>query len=153
MLIQGSTCVYSRKVEFLYALVFQTLDLIAKIFHDLNYQDIPEVFEDNLDTWMAGFHSLLTLPAPVTALVKPEDEDEKLSSMHAMQRSLCEALRLYADKVPPRSFSLSFSLSLSPSFSHSPSPSPSPSPSIALARVAAPGPAHAIPLAPQAARH
>lgn len=29
MLIQGSTCVYSRKVEFLYALVFQTLDLIA----------------------------------------------------------------------------------------------------------------------------
>ena len=29
MLIQGSTCVYSRKVEFLYSLVFQTLDLIA----------------------------------------------------------------------------------------------------------------------------
>lgn len=29
MLIQGSTCVYSRKVEFLYVLVFQTLDLIA----------------------------------------------------------------------------------------------------------------------------
>jgi len=121
--------------------LFQTLDLIAKIFHDLNYQDIPEVFEDNLDTWMAGFHSLLTLPAPVTALFKPEDEDEKLSSMHAMQRSLCEALRLYADKVPPLSFSpsfsLSFSLSLSStlflplplSFFHSLSPSPSPSPS------------------------
>ena len=30
MLIQGSTCVYSRKVEFLYALVFQTLDLLAE---------------------------------------------------------------------------------------------------------------------------
>ena len=29
MLIQGSTCVYSRKVEFLYSLVYQTLDLIA----------------------------------------------------------------------------------------------------------------------------
>lgn len=29
LLIQGSTCIYSRKVEFLYSLVFQTLDLIA----------------------------------------------------------------------------------------------------------------------------
>lgn len=29
LLIQGSTCIYSRKVEFLYTLVFQTLDLIA----------------------------------------------------------------------------------------------------------------------------
>ena len=29
MLIQGSTCVYSRKVEFLYSLVLQTLDLIS----------------------------------------------------------------------------------------------------------------------------
>ncbi|KAJ1493992.1 Cse1-domain-containing protein [Baffinella frigidus] len=78
--------------------LFQTLDLIAKIFHDLNYQDIPEVFEDNLDTWMAGFHTLLTLPAPVTALFQPESDDDKLSAMHAMQRSICEALHLYADK-------------------------------------------------------
>lgn len=29
LLIQGSACVYSRKVEYLYALVYQTLDLIA----------------------------------------------------------------------------------------------------------------------------
>ena len=29
MLIQSSTCVYSKKVEYLYALVYQTLDLIA----------------------------------------------------------------------------------------------------------------------------
>lgn len=29
LLIQGSTCVYSRKVEYLYKLVFQVLDIIA----------------------------------------------------------------------------------------------------------------------------
>ncbi|PIK40593.1 putative condensin-2 complex subunit H2 isoform X3 [Apostichopus japonicus] len=29
LLIQGSTCIYSKKVEFLYALVFQTLDVLA----------------------------------------------------------------------------------------------------------------------------
>lgn len=29
MLIQGSTCIYSKKVEFLYQLVYETLDLLA----------------------------------------------------------------------------------------------------------------------------
>jgi condensin-2 complex subunit H2 len=29
LLIQGSACIYSRKVEYLHALVYQTLDLIS----------------------------------------------------------------------------------------------------------------------------
>ena len=29
LLIQGSTCIYSKKIEFLYALVFQTLDVLS----------------------------------------------------------------------------------------------------------------------------
>ena len=29
LLIQGSACIYSKKVEYLYALVYQTLDLIS----------------------------------------------------------------------------------------------------------------------------
>ena len=29
LVIQGSACVYSKKVEYLYSLVYQTLDLIA----------------------------------------------------------------------------------------------------------------------------
>ena len=147
--------------------LFQTLDLIAKIFHDLNYQDIPEVFEDNLDTWMAGFHTLLTLPAPVTALFQPQvrhlplqvalhhppgsvnprfaqkqhhappncparpetltraahppqDDEEKLSAMHSMQRSICEALHLYAEKVCFRACpSLPLALSLTRARTHS----------------------------------
>mmetsp|Transcript_82019 Transcript_82019/g.220246 ORF Transcript_82019/g.220246 Transcript_82019/m.220246 type:complete len:988 (-) Transcript_82019:468-3431(-) len=77
--------------------IFQTLELIAKIYYDLNFQDIPEVFEDHLDQWMDGFHQLLTLPENISAVFAKGD-DEKLSTMHAMQRSICEAILLYADK-------------------------------------------------------
>lgn len=58
-----------------------------------------QVFEDNLDIWMEGFRRLLTMPDAIKALFAPGDDDEKLSSMHAMQRSVCEAILLYADKV------------------------------------------------------
>jgi exportin-2 (importin alpha re-exporter) len=77
--------------------LFQTITLLANIFHDLNYQDIPEVFEDALDHWMQGFHSMLTLPDSVKALF-PHQDGEQMTSMHNMQRSICEALLLYADK-------------------------------------------------------
>ena len=43
-------------------IVYQSLGLIAKIFYSLNYQDLPEFFEDNMKIWMEGFHSLLTAP-------------------------------------------------------------------------------------------
>lgn len=67
--------------------VFSTLDLVARVFYDLNYQDIPASFEDNLDIWMEGFRQLLTLPDPVKALFATKnDDDEKLSTMHQMQR-------------------------------------------------------------------
>ena len=40
----------------------QSLGLMAKVFYSLNYQDLPEFFEDNMKVWMDGFHSLLTAP-------------------------------------------------------------------------------------------
>jgi hypothetical protein len=57
-----------------------------------------QVFEDNLAVWMDGYHHLLTLPDTIKALFVQGD-DEKLTSMHQMQRSICEAILLYADKV------------------------------------------------------
>ncbi len=51
--------------------------------------------------WMDGYHQLLTLPEPIKALFVQGD-DEKLTSMHQMQRSICEAILLYADKVRDR---------------------------------------------------
>uniref|UniRef100_A0A8D0HSG7 Exportin-2 n=1 Tax=Sphenodon punctatus TaxID=8508 RepID=A0A8D0HSG7_SPHPU len=41
--------------------LFSSLILIAKLFYSLNFQDLPEFFEDNMETWMTHFHSLLTL--------------------------------------------------------------------------------------------
>uniref|UniRef100_G3W7P8 Exportin-2 n=1 Tax=Sarcophilus harrisii TaxID=9305 RepID=G3W7P8_SARHA len=41
--------------------LFSSLILIAKLFYSLNFQDLPEFFEDNMETWMNNFHSLLTL--------------------------------------------------------------------------------------------
>ena len=39
--------------------IFGSLHLIAKIFYFLNYQDLPEFFEDNMQTWMTHFLALL----------------------------------------------------------------------------------------------
>ena len=39
--------------------IFGSLHLIAKIFYFLNYQDLPEFFEDNMQAWMTHFLSLL----------------------------------------------------------------------------------------------
>mmetsp|Transcript_33282 Transcript_33282/g.84031 ORF Transcript_33282/g.84031 Transcript_33282/m.84031 type:complete len:988 (+) Transcript_33282:209-3172(+) len=78
--------------------IFSTLELVARVFYDLNYQDIPAAFEDNLDVWMEGFRQLLSLPDAVKALFPTSSDDDKLSCMHAMQRSVCESILLYADK-------------------------------------------------------
>lgn len=41
-------------------IVYHSLALICKVFYSLNYQDLPEFFEDNMETWMSNFHTLLT---------------------------------------------------------------------------------------------
>uniref|UniRef100_A0A8C1ACJ0 Exportin-2 n=1 Tax=Cyprinus carpio carpio TaxID=630221 RepID=A0A8C1ACJ0_CYPCA len=41
--------------------LFSSLTLISKLFYSLNFQDLPEFFEDNMETWMTNFHNLLTL--------------------------------------------------------------------------------------------
>ncbi|KAM5246124.1 exportin-2 isoform 2-T2 [Ctenodactylus gundi] len=41
--------------------LFSSLILISKLFYSLNFQDFPEFFEDNMETWMNNFHTLLTL--------------------------------------------------------------------------------------------
>uniref|UniRef100_A0A674I1M6 Exportin-2 n=1 Tax=Terrapene triunguis TaxID=2587831 RepID=A0A674I1M6_9SAUR len=41
--------------------LFSSLIQIAKLFYSLNFQDLPEFFEDHMETWMTNFHSLLTL--------------------------------------------------------------------------------------------
>lgn len=40
--------------------IYSSLVLICKVFYSLNFQDLPEFFEDNIQTWMSNFHILLT---------------------------------------------------------------------------------------------
>jgi exportin-2 (importin alpha re-exporter) len=41
-------------------LLFDTLQLLLKLYVDLNCQDIPEFFEDNMAPFMAILHKYLT---------------------------------------------------------------------------------------------
>lgn len=41
-------------------IIYNSLVLICKVFYSLNFQDLPEFFEDNMETWMSNFHVLLT---------------------------------------------------------------------------------------------
>ncbi|KAJ8940431.1 hypothetical protein NQ314_010728 [Rhamnusium bicolor] len=40
--------------------IYNSLVLICKVFYSLNFQDLPEFFEDNMQIWMSNFHTLLT---------------------------------------------------------------------------------------------
>lgn len=40
--------------------IYNSLVLVCKVFYSLNYQDLPEFFEDNMAMWMSQFHTLLT---------------------------------------------------------------------------------------------
>jgi len=46
-------------------ILFETLQLLLKLYVDLNCQDIPEFFEDNLTPFMSIFHKYLTYNNPL----------------------------------------------------------------------------------------
>jgi len=73
--------------------IFGSLSLIAKIFYCLNYQDLPEFFEDSMSTWMPRFHDLLTLSSPL--LVSDDDEPGVVEELRSQ---ICDNIGLYAHK-------------------------------------------------------
>lgn len=74
---------------------FEALRLMARIFFSLNYQDLPEFFEDHMDEWMAEFAKFLRYSNP--ALVD-EDEENEPSPIDKLQTAIITNLQLYADK-------------------------------------------------------
>jgi exportin-2 (importin alpha re-exporter) len=48
-------------------LLFDTFQLLLKLFVDLNCQDIPEFFEDNIVPFMKIFHTYITYDNPLLA--------------------------------------------------------------------------------------
>ena len=73
----------------------ESLRLICRIFYSLNYQDLPEFFEDNMGHWMEGFSKFLQYKNPI--LVDDAEESEP-SVIDRLQTAIVENLYLYVDK-------------------------------------------------------
>ncbi|KAF5296580.1 hypothetical protein FQR65_LT10233 [Abscondita terminalis] len=74
--------------------IYSSLVLVCKVFYSLNFQDLPEFFEDNMETWMTNFHTLLT--TEVKSLATRDDEDAGI--MEQLKSQVCDNISLYAQK-------------------------------------------------------
>lgn len=74
---------------------FESLRLICRIFFSLNWQDLPEYFEDHMSEWMDGFAMFLQYSNPV---LTDDDEETEPSPIDKLQAAIVENLNLYANK-------------------------------------------------------
>jgi len=74
--------------------LFQTLNLLLKIFFDLNCQDLPPPFESNIRSIMAIFHKYLAYTNPLLET----DDDEESGQLERVKAAICEILVLYTHK-------------------------------------------------------
>mmetsp|Transcript_54946 Transcript_54946/g.83166 ORF Transcript_54946/g.83166 Transcript_54946/m.83166 type:complete len:703 (-) Transcript_54946:965-3073(-) len=75
--------------------LFESLRLMSRIFFSLNYQDLPEFFEDHMADWMGAFAKYLQYTNPVLV---DESEETDPSPVDRLQAAIVENLKLYADK-------------------------------------------------------
>ncbi|CAI8506475.1 unnamed protein product [Hanseniaspora opuntiae] len=81
--------------------LFENFNLLLEIYYDLNCQDIPEFFEENIQQ---GFSVILRYLTYKNSLLEPEeqfDEDEDDSEVTILIKTKCniqELLKLYASK-------------------------------------------------------
>ncbi|ETW06943.1 hypothetical protein, variant [Aphanomyces invadans] len=69
------------------------LRTMSRIFFSLNWQDLPEFFEDNIAAWMQAFEYLLRLDLP--QLADNDDEADAISLLHS---AVLENVLIYAEK-------------------------------------------------------
>lgn len=72
----------------------RSLTLLIKIYYDLNCQDLPEFFEDNLATFMGLFEKYLVYQNP---LLVTDDEEEE-GPLEQIKTGICYILELYASR-------------------------------------------------------
>ncbi|KAH3687870.1 hypothetical protein WICPIJ_001163 [Wickerhamomyces pijperi] len=78
-------------------ILLEVLYQLVKIYYDLNCQDIPEFFEDNLNVGMGIMHKYLVFDSP---FFKPkdsddDDDDEEVDILSKVKTSICELIQLY----------------------------------------------------------
>jgi exportin-2 (importin alpha re-exporter) len=74
---------------------FEALRLMCRIFFSLNFQDLPEFFEDHMKEWMEEFAKYLVYKNP---LLVDENEEDSPSPVDKLQSAIIENLKMYADK-------------------------------------------------------
>lgn len=72
----------------------ESLRLMCRIFFSLNYQDLPEFFEDHMKEWMEQFAKYLQYSNPCVE----DDSDTDPSPIDKLQAAIVQNLALYADK-------------------------------------------------------
>ena len=89
LLIQYS----NNKTELI--ITIETTRLISRIFFSLNWQDIPEFFEDNVSVWMTEFTKYLTY---TNILLIDDNEDNESGPIEKLQSAIIDNINLYANK-------------------------------------------------------
>jgi exportin-2 (importin alpha re-exporter) len=73
----------------------EALRTMNRIFYSLNYQDLPEFFEDHMNEWMEQFSKYLQYKNPC---VTHDSEETVPGPIDKLQSAIIQNLSLYADK-------------------------------------------------------
>lgn len=76
-------------------LIIQALRTMSRIFYSLNWQDLPEFFEDHIAEFMEEFKFYIEFQSPLLTDASEEDES---SALDLLQQAIVENLNLYAEK-------------------------------------------------------
>jgi exportin-2 (importin alpha re-exporter) len=75
--------------------MLEALRLICRIFYSLNFQDLPEYFEDHMEEWMVIFAKFLQY---ANSDVEDDSNETEPSVVDRVQTAIIENLHLYASK-------------------------------------------------------
>nr|XP_012134672.1 PREDICTED: exportin-2 isoform X2 [Megachile rotundata] len=87
------TQVHANNVDAL-KVIYSSLVILSKVFYSLNFQDLPEFFEDNMTVWMTNFHTLLNTNVP--SLHSSDEEEPEV--IEQLKSQVCDNIGLYAQK-------------------------------------------------------
>ncbi|EOA26521.1 hypothetical protein CARUB_v10022574mg [Capsella rubella] len=73
--------------------LFESQRLCCRIFYSLNFQDLPEFFEDHMNEWMGEFKKYLSTNYPAL-----ETTREGLTLVDDLRAAVCENINLYIEK-------------------------------------------------------
>ncbi|KAK6622529.1 hypothetical protein RUM44_002341 [Polyplax serrata] len=82
-----------KEVEAL-KVISSSLTMICKVFYSLNFQDLPEFFEDNMETWMTHFLTLLSFDVKELHTM----DDDEAGILERLKGQICDNISLYAQK-------------------------------------------------------